>query len=253
MKIDYGLRLEVDWSSTIGREIYFYGTYEPEISKFLTRFLQPKMIVVDAGANVGELTLRSAQRVGPLGRVYAIEASPLVFPRLCRNVSMNRLTNCVTPIHAAVSNVNGTTEFFVGTGVDSLGSSIMHAADPDHPPCQVNTIRLDSLLKSTGQCQVHLIKLDVEGAEHLALQGSEELLQLPHPPVIIFESNRAVMQSAIQSQDSILHYLSGFHYEFFRLRPNGSLIPMSPEYHLPSAETAKYDIVAIHPRSEKST
>src|SRR5262245_31357064 len=46
-----GGRVEVDSRSAVGREIYFTGTYEPDVSAALDRWVKPGMVCIDAGAN----------------------------------------------------------------------------------------------------------------------------------------------------------------------------------------------------------
>jgi hypothetical protein len=55
-----GLSIEVDLSSAAGRDIYYHGSYDVGIARFCRRFLRAGMNVVDAGANIGEFTLRAA-------------------------------------------------------------------------------------------------------------------------------------------------------------------------------------------------
>ena len=52
------------------------GTYEPNEFALLDRVLQPGMNIIDGGANEGAYTLFFASRVGPAGRVIAVEPSP---------------------------------------------------------------------------------------------------------------------------------------------------------------------------------
>ncbi|RME36322.1 MAG: FkbM family methyltransferase, partial [Planctomycetota bacterium] len=62
--------------------------------------------VVDIGANIGVFTRYLADRVGPKGRVWAIEPVPETFDALAFNVRRLKLRN-VEPIHCAVSDREG--------------------------------------------------------------------------------------------------------------------------------------------------
>src|SRR5215210_714757 len=68
----------------------------------IERFL-PKQgdIVVDIGAHMGRYTIISSKRVGPNGKVVAIEADPSNFEMLNSNIKLNQLTN-VVPLNYAV-------------------------------------------------------------------------------------------------------------------------------------------------------
>ena len=69
------LQLRVDVKSTIGREIFYYGSYDPQLVKVFKQVLKPGAICIDAGANLGELTVQLAKLAGKAGKVYALEAS----------------------------------------------------------------------------------------------------------------------------------------------------------------------------------
>src|SRR5262245_30728530 len=81
-RLGEGLVLEVGPCTAQGAATNVRGTCEPEGYGFLKRTIKPGMVVVDAGANVGELTLRASALAGPTGRVISIEASPLTADHL---------------------------------------------------------------------------------------------------------------------------------------------------------------------------
>ena len=60
-------------------------------------------IVLDVGAHLGRYTIISSKLVGNYGKVVAIEASPIVFAKLKRNIDLNNLTNTTTLNYAVYS------------------------------------------------------------------------------------------------------------------------------------------------------
>ena len=52
----------------------------------------------------------------------------------------------------------------------------------------MNSITIDSIVETMGLTSLHAIKLDCEGAEHLALQGGLQALK-QFSPAIFFEDN----------------------------------------------------------------
>jgi FkbM family methyltransferase len=245
--IEPGLTIEVDWSTTIGREIYFHGSYEPDLAHLFEALIKPGMTVVDAGANVGELTLRAAQLVGPKGKVISIEPSPDVHSRLARNITRNGLQDRVIAVAAAASSSNGQADFFLGSEPDSLSSSLNAPADFRGERRPIETIRLDSVTSNHGLSQVDLIKIDVEGAEFDVLDGARKLLSSAVPPYVIFEYNPAVAERTDYAIGDVMGLLSEYGYTFAVIRHGGALEPYSAEQHrslLPSGGTAKIDILA---------
>ncbi len=90
-----GMKMTCDLADQIQRQIYFFGAYEP-IEVYLLRYLlRPGMVVIDAGANVGQHTLIAAGEVGCHGEVHAFEPIPKNFRRLVAHVSENGLAATV--------------------------------------------------------------------------------------------------------------------------------------------------------------
>jgi FkbM family methyltransferase len=220
VRIDSGIYLEVDLTSAIGREIYYHGSYEPELADFLRRSLEPGMVFIDAGANLGEFSLRAARLVGPTGRVFALEASPETARHLERNVQINRLRN-VRVIQAALCEAETPQAFHLGRGRDSGSSSLSPPHDYMGETLTVDGVRLDLLALRESLTRVDCIKLDVEGAELMALRGATALLSGPNPPVIVFEYNPDVSRRAGWGLSDIGHLLGGFGYSLHYLGRNG--------------------------------
>src|SRR5262249_23018263 len=73
------------------------STYFLYADDFWFSIYQPKAgdIVLDVGAGHGEDVLPLAQKVGPTGKVIAIEAHPVAFSHLIRLCRLKRLNNVV--------------------------------------------------------------------------------------------------------------------------------------------------------------
>jgi FkbM family methyltransferase len=127
-------------------------------------------VVFDVGAGIGAEALLFSRLVGPSGRVVSIEAHPATYARLDRLCSVNRLEN-VTPLQVAVSDDDG--EVVLS---DDPGHLQNRLVDPDEPGIRVPARRLDTIAEDLGVAQVDLLKMNVEGAEALALAGSGGLL-----------------------------------------------------------------------------
>ena len=63
----------------IGRALLEYGEYCEHEVQLLAPLLSEGMVAVDAGANIGAVTVPLARAVGPGGLVYAFEPQPLTF------------------------------------------------------------------------------------------------------------------------------------------------------------------------------
>lgn len=124
---------------------------------------RPGDVVVDCGANVGELNywfLEHDLKVEYIG----IEPSPLEFLCLEENVAPSRAIN------AGLWDSDGDLDFYVSSQM--ADSSLIEPPAYDEV-VRVPTLRLDSLLAGRS---IRLLKLEAEGAEPEAIAGCEGLL-----------------------------------------------------------------------------
>ena len=66
----------------------WYRVYEPFETKFVLDEINRGDVVLDLGANIGYCTLLFATRVGPYGKVFAFEPSPMTFKILSKNFEL---------------------------------------------------------------------------------------------------------------------------------------------------------------------
>lgn len=132
---------------------------------------RPGATVLDVGANLGLYGLRAARRVGPTGRVIAFEADPDNARLLRQSVARNRLDNLVVRAEAVAAAV-GSVRLFIRP--EHKGDSELGYLGGDRPSVEVPATTLDAAL--VGDQRVDLMKLDIQGAEALAIQGMEALV-----------------------------------------------------------------------------
>ena len=162
--INRGMRWIAGASSTNSSWI---GIYEFDHMAALQKLVKPGMVVYDIGANAGYYTLAFSRLVGDSGRVFAFEPEARNAYLIRRHIRMNGLQN-VTFIQAAVSNTTGMVGF---EGAMEKGKIVAGSA------YQVPAISLDDFI-AAGNPQPSFIKMDIEGAERLALDGTRSILSL---------------------------------------------------------------------------
>jgi FkbM family methyltransferase len=140
--------------------------------------LQPGDAFLDAGSHVGLYAIGAAHRVGPRGRVIAIEPTPETVLKMRRNVALNGLTDRIDIQELAVAETEGSVPFIVaGTSMtNSIFAGKPAGRDrPGGPARQlvVRTRPLDSFFEPGRRTTV---KIDVEGHELHALMGGRRLL-----------------------------------------------------------------------------
>jgi FkbM family methyltransferase len=211
------LNLE-DW---LGRHVFVTGEYEPPTSAVLKALLRPGDVFVDVGANVGYFSLLAARRVGPTGQVVAFEPVALTRGQLAENVQLNRLGS-VTVRGEALSDQAGEVEFFVGP-TDHRGTSSLRPLAASSERIRVRTVRLDDL-ELPGP--VRVVKIDVEGAELLALRGMADTLRQDHPDLIV-EVTDSFLRTMGHSVNALCEFVGGLGYRMYVIDHNG-LKPLDP-------------------------
>lgn len=164
------------------------GQYEPEVMTALCEFCRPGMTVFDIGANAGYITMLLAKLVGDSGHVHAFEPIPQNVRCLLTTLRINALNN-VTVHEMAVSNQPGKV-LMQFDGVFDGFASLMHGGHGYYQNQPANTISvtavtLDQFCRDVGVIKIDLIKMDIEGAEMLALAGMSRILAVQQPVVII--------------------------------------------------------------------
>jgi FkbM family methyltransferase len=168
--------------------VFLFGVWEISCTRFVQSVLEPGMTVIDVGANSGYYTLLAARLVGSRGHVHAFEPVAGPFERLRRNLALNGVRNA-TIKRAAVASSWGRATVYPSAvdNNDGLGSLL-----PGHGRSAVGqkvpVISLDQVVSEFREGQVHLIKVDVEGAEAQVFAGARTLLGSPNAPVLLFES-----------------------------------------------------------------
>lgn len=156
-----------------------YENYEREIFRQLCK---PGSVVVDVGANVGLYTVIAASRVGRNGKVIAIEPHPESYHYLQKTIEANGL-NGVKSFNVALGDRQGTISLFLTD--ENKADSRIYDATGQRPKIATKMIDLDHLLAENQIDAVQLIKMDIQGAEGLALRGMLATLS-KNPKVIIF-------------------------------------------------------------------
>jgi FkbM family methyltransferase len=168
-----GIPWKLDLRSPLHRWIV-YGKYEGgAFLDWAKAFLPADGIVVDSGANIGQMLLYLAKWV-PNGRVLAFEpgAEAADWLQECLRVN-NQLPVEVIRCALGAQATEMTLQSFGGAEVHgSLSQIRTDGAGP-----RVSVRRLDEVLEERRVDHVDLWKLDVEGFELQALAGAEGLLR----------------------------------------------------------------------------
>jgi FkbM family methyltransferase len=165
--------------------------------------LRPGDLFVDVGANIGIYTIYMLD----LGaRVIAFEPDSHNAGRIREHLALNEYTAEV--IEKAVSNASGVVRFT--QGLDSYNHLLMS----DSGGIEIEATTLDDVL---GDCPVDGMKIDVEGAERLVLEGARRALAEHRIRLLQLEWSAGEVQTTLsEDRDPVADILRGHGYVLYR-------------------------------------
>jgi FkbM family methyltransferase len=196
------------------------GGYEPWVSRLLVHLLTEEKWgcvgrdVWDVGAYRGYFSLLCSKYGS--GRVICFEPDPFNRQALTTHLRQNpQLSTRIEIVSAAVTDADGPVEFVsreVGleSQIKCQGVRLYGAASGNAELTTIMGVRLDSFLEQ-GRPAPGLVKLDVEGAETVALRRATELMTR-YRPLILLEIHN---EEAYHACTALLHQ-SG--YDIFWVR-----------------------------------
>lgn len=194
--------------------------FEIKEREFLNSFLRDRDIFIDVGSNLGLFTLIASRKIGPTGRAFAFEPSPLTFARLEENVQLNGLAN-VHCVNAALSDHSGVDDFTQSEDGFAAWNSFAAPTRGEHlSTVPVKVITWDEFAKQQGLVgRVTMMKIDVEGWESRVIQGARLCLSRDDAPLLQVEFTDEAAQAAGTSCGALYAALEGLGYKMYSYDP----------------------------------
>ena len=171
----FGCKMAGETRDILQQYVYYFGVWEPNLTRFIGRRLLPGDTFIDVGANVGYFSLLASTLVGGSGRVVAIEASPKLFAALRANLDRNRVHN-VRAVNMTASDRRGIVRLFGGNDYHTGLTTVCEQRGLKFE-CEVETLPLSAILSPLEMQSARFIKIDVEGAEWSVVAGMAPLLR----------------------------------------------------------------------------
>lgn len=240
-----GEKFRVSPRDIIGGLLYVRGVFEPRETAFVKRCLRPGDVFVDVGANMGYYTVIGAECVGNAGAVHSFEPNARMFEELTFNVSLNGIQSSCMLNNCGVSNEAGVGrlsryqfghEVYGSLGTHQRGDHGVDGYD------EVPLVSLDEYVHDHGIRSIRLIKLDIEGAELLAIKGCARLLAWETPPAFLIEFMDENTLGFNYHAVEIWEFLESRAFKFFEIDRRGRLSSADKPESFPYTR----DLVAIH-------
>ena len=192
-----------DWEISLGH-IDPNTYYDRLTTHILHRSLAHNAVCVDVGCFRGDI-LRQMIACAPSGEFFAFEPIPEFYEMLIKQFPQPN----VHIYNLALSSVQGISSFnYVVTNpaYSGLKKRRYDCLDEQDVQISVKTETLDQILWQHSNKRVDLIKIDVEGAELLVLQGAQATIRRDRPK-IIFEHGQGGTDCYATTPEEIYQFL----------------------------------------------
>lgn len=241
--------------SEIGGEIVAGQEYEPHVTGAVRACLGPGDTLVDVGANIGWFTLLGSSIVGPTGHVVAIEPNPGNLVSLHNSIIGNGFTWTEILPYAVGSEVT-TLRLLAGRGTNAyfdIAPTSVHDGWRDGAIVPVRP--LDDLLGHLDR--VDLVKVDVEGAEGLVVDGAARVLGGLRPTLLCEFSPGSLLERSGRTGDRFVDQLIGLGYDVAQLTASGERVALADGAAAMAAQAAQggthIDLWCEHRQGRAST
>lgn len=204
--------------------------FNPEIGEekrlmILRKFIHEEDVCLDVGAHGGSWSVPLANIVKK-GRVYAFEALPYYSQVLKITITLLKKKN-ITVFNNAIVDVNCKINIVWKDSQGKRLTGLTHIAGTGEKyiePCIVKGITLDSFIANEpGLKRISFVKMDIEGAELLALRGATKLIQNSRP-VFFLEIDDDYCRRYNYTANDVFIFLRKFNYKAFLINDEEKLL-----------------------------
>ncbi len=192
------------------------------------RHLRPGDLFVDVGAHAGVYTLWALD-CGAVG--IAVEPEPRMVEQLRENLALNHAETRVQVVAAALGAEPGRLRLagpdllrgqLVFGPTDDGAAGVSNAGASDAAGVEVRVDTLDAVL---GDRHARGLKIDVEGAERLVLEGGARAFADGRIDLVQLEWNDCSQSLLGEDRSPVAERLRSYGYELYRADERGELVP----------------------------
>jgi FkbM family methyltransferase len=227
-----GIWYELDISDYMEWLVYYGILAEPRDS--LYALLNKGDVVLDVGANIGEVCFNMAKVVGSSGAIHSFEPEPFIFSKLLENYNLNSFDN-IHLNNIALGEIES--EAMLAAQVDDNrgGTRIQSGMAKG---VKVKVLTIDKYVSDIELHKLNLIKIDVEGFELKVLKGAEGTLRR-FKPMLFIELNDDNLHHQNDSASALISYLYQVGYKNIQHAENKTRISKLTDF-----RNCHFDIIA---------
>jgi FkbM family methyltransferase len=230
-----GLDLDLDLRDNLQRTLFYTGTYEPGLLNFLYGELRRGDVVVDVGAHIGVHALTMARRLDQLGggRLIAFEPAQDSAAKLRAAAARNRLA--VTVVELALGGEPGAIALRADQRYDAADAGVRSQFGTGDLIQRATLSSFDAWAEEANLARLDVVKLDVEGAEPLVIEGMRRSLERLRPRALVVEVKGRVLERSGRTEGELRGLLAACGY-----RPTGQVFHHN-EVFRPAVRTQRSD------------
>ena len=184
--------------------------FESEIVETAERFIKKGTVVLDVGANFGQMSVLFSRFAGNDGIIYSFEAQKRVFDILKKNIEANNAHN-INPIFNAVYFESGKNFYFPEPDFVKFGAYGSYNLPLDSVKGQeVKSLKIDDL---QIEKPISFMKVDVQGCDLFAMQGAVETIK-KHKMPVLFEFEQQFQKTYKTNFHDYVEFVDSIGYKF---------------------------------------
>lgn len=202
--------------SSFGSLIVYVTRPEFYEMQYVENHLTTDSVFIDVGAGIGDYSLIASSKIKH-GKIFAFEPHPSPRAVFSQNIALNSIRNIILSSDV-VSHKTGKVRFHFQQTSELSGIS-KHGQ-------LTNARTIDSLITEYKLNKIHMLKIDVEGAELSVLQGAKEAMKNNRIQRMVVEIRTSDLESSMTTHP-VLQLLSKNNFSCFVFDGHGDLIPIS--------------------------
>lgn len=195
------------------------------------RFIETKTpVLMDVGANFGIWSRGMLELFPQCAMLLMVEPQSKCLEALAENEFPRKV---IFP--CAVADQPGKLSFFTSVGHEGWGAASLferldtYFSDTQQQESLVPVLKLDDIIEQSGVSTVDFMKMDIEGAEFLALKGAEASIRSGRIKALSFEFGSGNINSRTYFRD-LWDFLTGQEFSIFRILPGGKVLKIEEYY-----------------------